>query len=116
MDGDLVLSHSLLLLPFRVRRHCEAGFSAELVDIVPEGNLFRYNYQLLFSTLPGRQRLDAGNGVLAPGVVGSQDFITIYDVGGLSEISGVTAGPGFTFQVQPLGVDGPSLTHLIYQS
>ncbi len=93
-------------------RTSQAGFSAELVDIVPEGNLFRYNYQLLFSTLPGRQRLDAGNGVLAPGVVGSQDFITIYDVDHLAAISGVTAGPGFTFQAQRVGVDGPSVIPL----
>ncbi len=95
-------------------RTSQAGFSAELVDIVPEGNLFRYNYQLLFSTLPGRQRLDAGNGVLAPGRVGSQDFITIYDVALLPEISGVTAGPGFTSQVQLAGVDAPAIAPLDY--
>jgi uncharacterized protein YjbI with pentapeptide repeats len=104
--GLVALAMGLIL---SAARTSQAGFSVELVDVVPEGPLFRWNYQLIFDTLPGRQRLDAGNGVLAPGVVGSQDFITIYDVGLPSEVSGVTPGPGFTSQVQPVGVDGPSL-------
>jgi hypothetical protein len=88
-------------------RTAQAGFSAELVDIVPEGANLRYNYRLIFDTLLGHQRLDAGNGILAPGVMGSQDFITIYDVDEPAHILDVTAGPGFTFQLQGVGVDHP---------
>jgi hypothetical protein len=105
--GLLALAMGLIL---SATRTTHAGFSVELVEIVPEGNLFRYNYQLIFQTLPGRHRLESGNGLLAPGVIGSQDFITIYDIGLPSDISGVTAGPGFMFQVQPTGVDAPAIT------
>jgi hypothetical protein len=88
-------------------RPAEAGFSVELIDIVPEGPNFRWNYQIIFETLPGRERLESGGGVLNPGVAGSQDFLTMYDVNGgwiLFEYS-VTTGPEFSAQVQAVGID-----------
>ncbi len=67
------LRHALLTLIVAVfalvtaTQTVNAELSIELVDIVPEGTGFRWNYQLIFETLPGRQRIDAGNGVVAPG-------------------------------------------------
>jgi hypothetical protein len=89
-------------------RPLNAGFSAELVDIVADGQTFRWNYQLIFQTLPGRERLEAGNGVVAPGVIGSPDFLTIYDFDAAFPLSSnlvVQAGPGFVAQTQSVGVD-----------
>ncbi len=87
-----------------------AGFSAELTGIVAVGPNFQYNYDLIFQTLPGRARVEAGNGAIAPGTVGSQDFTTIYDIGLPTEIVSVTAGPGFTAQTQLVGVDAAQTT------
>jgi hypothetical protein len=82
-----------------------AGFSAELTGIVAVGPNFQYNYDLIFQTLPGRARVEAGSGAIAPGTVGSQDFLTIYDVGGGPEFVSATAGPGFTVQTAMTGVN-----------
>ena len=82
-----------------------AGFSAELTGIVAVGPNFQYNYDLIFQTLPGRARVEAGSGAIAPGTIGSQDFLTIYDVGLPIEIVSVTPGPGFSAQQQLVGVD-----------
>ena len=51
---------------------------------MPTGPNFTYNYNLVFDTLPGEQRVEAASGVLTPGTIGSQDFLTIYDVGNLA--------------------------------
>ena len=72
---------------------------------MPVGPNFQYNYELIFQTLPGRARVEAGSGAISPGTVGSQDFLTIYDVGGAPEFVSATAGPGFTVQTAMLGVD-----------
>ncbi len=50
-------------------------------------------------------QVEAGSGAISPGTVGSQDFLTIYDVGGAPEFVSATAGPGFTVQTAMLGVD-----------
>jgi hypothetical protein len=87
-----------------------AGFSAELTGFVPVGPNFQYNYDLVFQTLPGRARVEVGNGAINPGQVGSQDFLTIYDVGGAGEFVSATAGAGFTVQTAFLGVDAAQTT------
>jgi hypothetical protein len=96
-------------------RDVQAGFSAELVSVVPTGPNFTFNYNLVFDTLPGEQRVETGSGVLAPGTIGSQDFLTLYDVGNLAgpfpaSFLGVTAGAGFTAQTQLLGTDAAQVS------
>ncbi len=96
-------------------RTAEAGFAAELVNIVPTGPNFTYNYNLVFDTLPGEQRVESASGVLTPGTIGSQDFLTIYDVGNLAgpfpaSFISATAGPGFSVQTQLVGVDAAQVT------
>ncbi len=93
----------------------EAGFSSELVSIVPTGPNFTYNYNVVFDTLPGEQRVEAGSGVLAPGTIGSQDFVTIYDVGNLAgpfpaSFISATAGAGFSVQTQMVGIDAAQVS------
>jgi hypothetical protein len=96
-------------------KRAEAGFSAELVNIVPIGPNFTYNYNLVFDTTPGEQRVESASGVLAPGTIGSQDFVTIYDVGNLlgpvpASFISAAAGPGFTVQTQLVGVDAAQVS------
>lgn len=97
-------------LAMSAARTSMAGFSAELTGIVPVGPNFQYNYDLIFQTLPGRARVEVGNGAINPGQVGSQDFLTIYDVGGAGEFVSATAGAGFTVQTAFLGVDAAQTT------
>jgi hypothetical protein len=87
-----------------------AGFSAELVNVVPVGPNFQYNYELIFQTLPGRERIELGSGAINPGVPGSQDYVTIYDVGAAGEFVSATAGAGFAVQTALLGVDASQTT------
>jgi hypothetical protein len=104
-----------LLFTLFAGRNAQAGFSVELVNVVPTGPNFTFNYNLVFDTLPGEQRVELGSGVLAPGSIGSQDFVTLYDVGNLAgpfpaSFLGATAGPGFTAQTQLLGVDAAQVS------
>jgi hypothetical protein len=94
-----------ITLAMSAARTSLAGFSAELLNIVQVGPNYQYNYELVFNTLAGRERVEAGSGALAPGVIGSQDFVTLYDVGLPAEIQSVTPGAGFTHQTQLVGVD-----------
>src|SRR4029434_900794 len=94
-----------ITLAMSAARTSLAGFSAELTGIVPVGPNFQYNYDVIFQTLPGRARVEAGSGAIAPGVIGSQDYLTIYDVAGAPEFVSATAGPGFSVQTAMLGVD-----------
>ncbi len=106
----------------------KAGFMAQLTGITPSGVNFSYNYNLIFSTQGAGERLDAGSGALSPGVIGSQDFITLYDVGFVGPGAGAnfisaTAGAGFSVQLQNSGVDAsqtlpfdnPFLTNVTYR-
>jgi hypothetical protein len=104
-----------LLVTLLAGRSAQAGFSAELVSIVPTGPNFTYNYNVIFETLPNEQRVEVGSGVLLPGAIGSQDFVTLYDVGNLAgpfpaSFLAATAGPGFAVQTQMLGVDAAQVT------
>jgi hypothetical protein len=94
-----------ITLAMSAARTSLAGFSAELTGIVNVGPNFQYNYDLIFQTLPGRARVEVGSGAVNPGVIGSQDYLTIYDVGGAGEFVSATAGPGFSVQSGLIGVD-----------
>ncbi len=106
-----------VLLTSFFSRTAEAGFSAELVSIVPTGPNFTYNYNVVFDTLPGEQRIEAGSGALPPGAIGSRDFVTIYDVGNLAgpfpaSFISATAGAGFSMQTQLLGTNAAQVSPL----
>lgn len=81
-----------------------AGLSPEVVSITPSGSNTAFNYVLKFATLPGSELLERGNQVLAPGTIGSQDFVTLYDIPGFVS---ATAGVAFMVQTQNLGINGP---------
>src|SRR5215204_467361 len=86
----------------------QAALIAQFTGTTPSGSNTTYNYNLVFSTNNGLDRLDAGSGALNPGAVGSADFITLYDVG-LSGPTGnlvsATAGPGFSVSIQNPGIN-----------
>ena len=92
----------------------DAGFMARFAGTSPAGANTAYNYVLLFSTTvfdaTAEERLEAGSGSLNPGVIGSQDFITLYDVGFAGPGDGAnfitaTPGPNFSVSVQNMGTD-----------
>src|SRR6185436_13306035 len=87
----------------------QAAIIAQLTGITPSGPNFSYNYNLIFST-QGQDRLEAGNGTITPGAIGSADFITLYDVGLNSPSPAgnfvmATAGPGFDLTLQNTGIN-----------
>jgi hypothetical protein len=104
-----------------------AALIAEFTGVTPVGSNFSYNYNLLFSTQNNTDRLEAG-ATIAPGAVGSADFITLYDVAfagpgpGANFIS-ATAGAGFSVQLQNAGInaaqtlplDDLNLTNVTYR-
>jgi hypothetical protein len=95
-----------IALAFSATSTSRAGFSVELTSIVPVGPNFQYNYDVIFETLPGRGRVEVGSGMLNPGTIGSQDFVTIYDVGlSGTEFLSATAGPGFSVGSTLIGFD-----------
>jgi len=104
-----------------------AALIAQFTGTTPSGSNTSYNYNLVFST-QGGDRLEAGNGTIAPGAVGSADFITLYDVGLNSPSPAgnfvmATAGPGFDLTLQNAGInagqtqplDDPTLTNVTYR-
>jgi len=86
----------------------QASIIAQFTGTTPSGSNTTYNYNLLFSTQNGVDRLDAGDGTLTPGAVGSADFITLYDVGS-SGVGGnlvsATAGAGWSVSLQNAGIN-----------
>lgn len=88
----------------------EAGYIPQFINVVQEGSNFRWNYNVVFTTTGAPTgSLQTGNGTLSPGTVGSQDFLTLYDIEGYVAGSAV-AGGGHTL-LTPLvntGVTGPN--------
>src|SRR5689334_10476130 len=87
-----------------------ASLIAQFTGTTPSGSNTSYNYNLLFSTQNGVDRLESGTGTLNPGAIGSPDFITLYDVGiggtgPNANIVSATAGPGFSLQMQNAGIN-----------
>ena len=85
-----------------------ASIIAQFTGTTPSGSNTTYNYNLLFSTQNGVDRLESGNGTLNPGQIGSADFITLYDVasnGVGGNFVSASAGSGFSVQTQNGGVN-----------
>jgi len=86
----------------------QAALIAQFTGTTPSGSNTTFNYNLLFSTQNGVDRLESGSGTINPGAVGSADFITLYDVGSQGvngNLVGATAGAGWGFTLQNLGLD-----------
>ena len=87
-----------------------ASLIAQFTGTTPSGTNTSYNYNLLFSTQSGVDRLEGASGSLNPGVIGSKDFITLYDVALAGAAPGAnfvtaTAGSGFAVQTQNAGIN-----------
>ncbi|HEV8605536.1 MAG TPA: hypothetical protein VGQ99_09235 [Tepidisphaeraceae bacterium] len=87
-----------------------AALIAQFTGVTPLGPNFSYNYNLLFSTQNGVDRLEAGSGSINPGAIGSKDFITLYDVafdgpGPGANFVSATAGSGFSISLQHAGIN-----------
>jgi hypothetical protein len=96
------------VLALAISSAAHAALIAQFTGTTPSGSDTTYNYNLVFSTNNGLDRLDAGSGSLTPGAVGSADFITLYDVGlsgPTGNLVGITAGAGFSGTIQNPGVN-----------
>src|SRR5678815_5610603 len=81
----------------------QAAIIAQFTGISPAGSNTSYNYNLVFSTNNGLDRLESGSSLLNPGALNSADFITLYDVGSAApggNFVSATAGAGFSASVQ----------------
>jgi hypothetical protein len=88
----------------------QAALIAQFTGTTPSGSNTSYNYNLLFSTQNGVDRLEAGSGTITPGAIGSADFITLYDVafagpGPGANFVSASAGPNFSVSLQNTGID-----------
>src|SRR2546430_2377647 len=86
----------------------QASIIAQFTGTTASGSNISYNYNLLFSTQSGVDRLEARSGTLNPGAIGSADFITLYDVasnGVGGNFVSATAGSGFSVQTQTAGIN-----------
>lgn len=81
-----------------------AGLAPDFLGNTPSGANTVFNYNVIFTTFGAEELLDAGTGTVAPGLSGSQDFLTLYDVPGFVS---ATAPAGFTVQTQLAGIGGP---------
>lgn len=101
--GSLLLG--LLFIP-ALTGIAEAAFKLDYISTTPlGGGLSSYNYNIVFATTTGQESVISDDFVLNPGVSGTQDFITIYDILGYSGTS--VGGNPFVFQTQLTGVNGP---------
>ncbi len=82
-----------------------AGFAPDFIGTTagPGANT-GFNYNLVFTTIGGEERVEGAAGVPAPDVINSADFLTIYDIVGFVS---VTAPANFTVQTQFVGINGP---------
>ncbi len=82
-----------------------AGFAPDFIGTTagPGANT-GFNYNLVFTTIGGEERVEGAAGVPAPDVINSADFLTIYDIVGFVS---VTAPANFTVQTQLVGINGP---------
>ncbi|WP_270938151.1 PEP-CTERM sorting domain-containing protein [Falsiroseomonas oryzae] len=98
-----------------------AIYSPQLVGVSPEGSFYRWLYNVFLTTSGGQFELEQGNGTLSPGTLGSQDFLTLYDIAGY--VPGSVFAPGSHAALTPtvlfgitapltLPVDSPSLVNL----
>src|SRR3954471_2459720 len=81
----------------------QAAIIAQFTGTTPSGSNTTYNYNLVFSTNNGLDRLESGSGTLTPGAIGSADFITLYDVGSSGvngNLVGANAGAGWNVSIQ----------------
>ena len=76
----------IALIALAVCSVSQAAIMAQFTGTTPQGSNTSYNYNLIFSTNNGLDRLESGSNILNPGALNSADFITLYDV--------ATAGPG----------------------
>src|SRR5215208_157477 len=86
----------------------QAALIAQFTGTTPSVSNTTYNYNLVFSTQSGIDRLESGSGSINPGAVGSADFITLYDVGSSGvngNLVGASAGTGWSVALQNLGID-----------
>src|ERR1041384_2164907 len=86
----------------------DASLIAQFTGTTPSGSNTSYNYNVLFSTQSGVDRLEAGSGGLNPGHIGSPDFITLYDVASNApggNFVSATPGSGFSLQEQNAGIN-----------
>lgn len=84
-----------------------AGFAPDFLGTSPSGSNTAFNYNLVFTTVAAADRLQSGTTIppATPGDVGSEDFLTIYDIPG---IVSATAGSGFSVSIQFVGINGPA--------
>ena len=85
-----------------------AAIIAQFTGTSPSGSNTSYNYNLVFSTNNGLDRLESGSGLLNPGALNSADFITLYDVASAApggNFVSATAGAGFNVSVQNAGIN-----------
>jgi hypothetical protein len=104
--GLAALAAAMLL---GVAQDAKAVYAPQLVSITPEGANWRWTYNVVFSTAGQPFELQQGNGTLSPGTVGTQDFVTLYDIEGYVGGS-ATAGGSHTL-LSPLvftGITGPN--------
>lgn len=81
---------------------------AQFTGTSAAGSNTSFNYNLLFSTQNGVDRLESDSGGINPGAAGSPDFITLYDVGSAApggNFVSATAGSGFSVAVQNSGIN-----------
>lgn len=83
-----------------------AGLAPDFLNITADGANYSFNYRAIFTTTNVEERVEAGNGALTPGVIGSADFFTIYDIVGF--VSASTTNPNWVVSTQTLGVTGPN--------
>ena len=87
----------------------KAVYAPQFVSVEPEGSNFRWTYNVVFATSGQPFQLQEGDGNLSPGTVGTQDFVTLYDIQGYVAGS-ATAGGGHAL-LSPLeftGITGPN--------
>ncbi|MFO0958549.1 MAG: PEP-CTERM sorting domain-containing protein [Isosphaeraceae bacterium] len=91
-------------------RDARADYSPQFISVVSEGNNWRWTYNVLWgSQTGGIAQLQTGNGTLAPGAVGSQDFLTLYDIQGYIPGSAIAGGSHTLLNpVVTVGVTAPN--------
>jgi hypothetical protein len=91
-----------------------AVYAPQLVGVTPDGANFRWSYNVVWGTQgsPAFQLTTgtgANAGVLSPGTVGSQDFVTLYDIEGYVPGSALAGGSHTTLTPEVfVGITGPN--------
>ena len=104
----------------------QAAIIAQFTGTTSQGSNTSYNYNLVFSTNSGLDRLESGSSILNPGSLNSADFITLYDVattGPGGNFVSAGSGAGWGVATQNLGtnasqtspIDDPLLTNVTFK-